>query len=119
MVFGPGAHYKCFFIKSNIHKKFNSENTIRPTKVSKPGTEPDQDQEKFPNLGPDQDQQNFENLGPIRTGRSPDQAIRGSLITTSIDYLYAGEISMEKYKKYQWMSMTSMGAIDIKFFDSI
>ena len=32
------------------------------------------------NLGPDQDWKNFENLGPIRTGRSPDLAVRGSLL---------------------------------------
>ena len=29
---------------------------------------------------PNQDQQNFENLGPIRTGRSRDPAVRGSLL---------------------------------------
>ena len=32
-----------------------------------------------------QDQQNFENLGPIRTGRSPDLTVRGSLILTTFD----------------------------------
>ena len=66
---------------------------------------PDQDRQKFQNLssdrtrteinfktwdrtgpgprqiskyrtGPNQDQQNFENLGPIRTGQSPDLAVR-------------------------------------------
>ena len=31
---------------------------------------PDQDPEKFTNLGPDQDQQNSGNLEPIRAGRS-------------------------------------------------
>ena len=41
---------------------------------------PDQKREKFPNLGPDHYQQNLENFGPIRNGRSPDLAIRGSLV---------------------------------------
>ena len=112
MVFGPGAHYKCFFIKSNIHKKFNSENTIRPTKVSKPGTEPDQDQEKFRNMGlnrtrprkiskprtgPDQDQQNFETSD--QTGPEPRKTSKpgGPWIPVPIEvYSYACTLGLAK-----------------------
>ena len=38
-----------------------------PRKISTPGTELDQNREKFQSLGPDQDQEKFPNLGPIRT----------------------------------------------------
>ena len=55
-------------------QKFKTSNRIGPgpRKISKSGT------------GPDQDQQNFENLRLIRTGRSPDLAVRGSLFTKEL-----------------------------------
>ena len=56
-------------------------NRTRIKKNSEPGTKPDQKQKNSkPGTRPDQDQQNFRNLGPIWTGRSPDQAVRGSLV---------------------------------------
>ena len=65
-----------------IHQgKFQKPGTgPRPRTISKPGTEP----------GPRKisDHQNFENLGPIRTGRSPDQVVRGSLLVTSFWWFY-------------------------------
>ena len=61
-----------------------------PRKISKSGTEPDQDRKNFQNLGPDrartkknfetwdrtgldQDQEKFRNLGPDWTGLDQDQ----------------------------------------------
>ena len=84
------------------------------TSYNKQGsTDRDQDPEKS-RTGPNQDQQNFENLGPIRTGRSPDLAVREFLITSNqridvIDSMMRMDVGDEKYWWQFWNDGDSFG----------
>ena len=51
---------------------------------TEPRTEPDQNREKFQNLGPDQDQENFPNVGPNRTRTEKNFKTWDRTMTTKI-----------------------------------
>ena len=55
----------------------------------------------------DPDQQNFENPGPVRTGRLPDQAVRGPLNFIFYDSYFMSQIAHLEHKSESYSGLTN------------